>query len=592
MASKANNKATEAQPTDAVNAQPKYPKPKILLIDVRANCANALTAAGYAVTTGSFGSNYRVNQSAEYKYVPLETASLPNCGEQEVVIVDLSPPTTTLLPTEEPGDGVQTFWQSAKHGVISPRQLMMRRARELLDKVFKHAGLFVVLAHQRQIDEYLYTAGRQYSGLDPHGERWQQSNWSFLSEMNDVEVENEHGYEVTFLTNNLSNLLRKGSESIEYHCSFNWPSYRNNECWIPLARNKYGKTVAALYAPKDRGQFLLILPQMPELHSILVELVQNVFAIWRPSLFPHVEGAKWVHRSEYELPRVIEIEKIIDRIESDAKEQVEKLRAEMSEARDTNRDWYTLLRGTGEELVHAVIRALRSLGFTQVVDVDCEQREKGNENNLREDIQIHDRSPVLVVDVKGVNGKPDDDESRQAEKHATMRIREWKRVDVQGLSIINHERHLPPRDRDQTAYRDEIIKNAQDTHLGLMTTWDLFKLMRNVEKLHWHCDVVLPIFYRVGRIDPVPQHYQPVGKVVGLWDKAFGIIPTSEVRVGDCLAVEDGESFVEIKVESLNVDDKTVEVALPSSNCGVAFANASKALRRNARVFKIAAASE
>src|SRR5262249_7467850 len=148
-------------------------------------------------------------------------------------------------------------------------------------------------------------------------------------------------------------------------------------------------------------------------------------------------------------------------IESEAQKKIETIRNEIETLRNINADWYTLLRGSGDELVQAVIRSLRSLGFKSVLDIDEEEKKKGNDNGLREDIQIHDRRPILVVDVKGINGKPDDDESRQAEKHATMRMREWKTHDVQPLTIINHERHLPPHDRDQQAYRDEIVANAK-----------------------------------------------------------------------------------------------------------------------------------
>ena len=57
--------------------------------------------------------------------------------------------------------------------------------------------------------------------------------------------------------------------------------------------------------------------------------------------------------------------------------------------------------------------------------------------------------------------------------------------DVKPLTIVNHQRNLPPHDRNPNPYREEIIGNAKQTRLGLMTTWDIFRLLRNKERLGW-----------------------------------------------------------------------------------------------------------
>jgi hypothetical protein len=238
--------------------------------------------------------------------------------------------------------------------------------------------------------------------------------------------------------------------------------------------------------------------------------------------------------------------------------------------------------------VQAVIKSLKRLGFEKVVDVDAEAERQGDPGERREDIQVHDRSPVLVIDVKGVQGRPDDDESMQAHKHALMRMREWARTDVQALTIINHQRHLPPRERDQKAYRDQIIENAKQLHCGLMTAWDLFRLLRNAEKLDWPPEVVLPVFYRVGRIEPIPEHYQEIGRIIKVWKNAFGIRPVMAISVGTRLAVELGDAFLEFNVESLQISNKPVETCPPGSDCGVQLCNCSEKVREGARVYLVA----
>jgi hypothetical protein len=230
---------------------------------------------------------------------------------------------------------------------------------------------------------------------------------------------------------------------------------------------------------------------------------------------------------------------------------------------------------------------MSSFGFKKIVDVDVE--EKDAPGGPREDLRIHDRSPVLVIDIKGVQGHPEDAESTQSQKHALMRLREWREqgTDVQPLTIINSQRHLPPDERDLRAFRQEIIKNAEETHLGLMTSWDLWTIARNAERLKWPNEAVQSIFYKTGRIDPIPDHYKELGTVVEAWEHSFGLHPQKTFKIGDRLAVEDGDSFEEFEVTSMRVDNNVVQEAATGSNCGVGFPNASKRFGKGSRVFAI-----
>ena len=166
--------------------------------------------------------------------------------------------------------------------------------------------------------------------------------------------------------------------------------------------------------------YILLLPQMPNLHSIIVPLLEEFGTLWCPALFPYHEAARWIHDSRYELPDIIRLKASIDTVRSDADARIDDLNREINAIRDTNGAYYTLLNGTGDALVQAVINALRKLGFREVIDVDKQARVTGEAGGLREDLQIRDGSPVLIVDVKGLTGCPEDSEATQSEKHALM----------------------------------------------------------------------------------------------------------------------------------------------------------------------------
>ena len=415
----------------------KYPKPKILLIDMPDRCADVLRCAGYTVTAGSFGTPYRVERSDKQGYVSLESRNLPNCSEQEIIIANTrDPPLTDTLPSDQPGEGVETFWQGCQAGFINPRPVAMRFfARDAFDKIFLHGGIFIVQLVGRQITEYRYGPAHRYGGLRD-SESINLSNWGFLTELSNLRSASEAGFEISFNSapGGLGTILKRADQGAQYH-SLVSPDYDRRDQWIELAGNKYGETVAGLLAFGDPNRCLIALPQMPAIDTNLVALIEEWCSQWNPALFPDLEGARWVHRPELEIPKIVELQSEIEHLKEVAQREVVKRHEEIAQIQKENQDWYALLRGSGTELVQAVIHSLKRVGFQQVVDVDAEARTGGTGQSLREDIQIRDRTPILVIDVKGVNGCPDDDESRQAEKHATMRMREWKTADVQPLSI-------------------------------------------------------------------------------------------------------------------------------------------------------------
>ena len=554
---------------------PKYYKPKILLIDMSSECADALVAAGYNAQAGSFGARWNLVNSGEEE-VRLEEYHLPNVEEQEIIIVDLAGPAPhQSMPTFRARR--TDFIQVDPQDVVNPRPFAMRLARPAFDKIADFGGIFIVLlAHQQQL---MY-------GTKRDRDTQELSTWGFLSMLSEgIQSSPCKGEEVYYERWQLPNTLKKCASRTSYACSIE-PAYYFREQFVPLAKNKYGSDIAAMVFDAEKKIFLLMLPQIENFHDIIVEIVEDICPILNPTLFPHLEVAPWLHSPEYEIPKVIELQTATDRIKAEADEKVKELETQVDEVRAAEKDWYTLLNGTDDDLVDAVIRTLQRIGFKDVIKVDDEAQAAGTKN--REDIRIHDRSPILVLEVKGINNKPSDEDVMQAGKHARMRARELKGQDVQALTVINHERHKPPHDRDPKPYRDEIVANAEQTGDGLMTTWDLFRLLRNMERLGWPSAAVMDVFYRTGRIEPVPSHYLCIGEIIKVFPKApaFVFNPLEAVQVGDRLAVESGASFVELVATSLRMNDENVEAAEPGVACGVA-CNEVGGLREGASVYRV-----
>lgn len=169
---------------------------------------------------------------------------------------------------------------------------------------------------------------------------------------------------------------------------------------------------------------------------------------------------------------------------------------------------------------------------------------------------------MLLVEVKGVNGKPADDDSMQVQKNVIHRVREWKRLDIQGLTIINHERHLPPLDREnKSPFRDVILTNASHGRFGLLTTWDLVRLIRSFLKFGWSSNDVKAVFYRIGRIEPIPEHYEYVGHIQDFLEKAGVVtilVEGATLRSGDRIGFELPLEFEEQDNTSMQMEHKPV----------------------------------
>lgn len=573
---------------DSPDRGQKHAKPRILLVDMPDDCSDALLTAGYNVSTGSFGKPSKVESSGRLFSVSLKSAVLPDVEDQEVIFL-----TTVCLPAVEEiqeglGPGVDGFWQSAVDGDIDPRPLQMLFSREAFGRVVRHGGIVVAMLSSCYDVEYIFGAARAGSSRLDEKETIKCDNWRFLDDTKDIRRERRKGSEISFdlELGQLSRLLRDGAQDARYSTVIAPESWISNR-WLSVAKNKYGEDVAAILLPDENTKgHVLLLPQMPNLSKVLVQLVERCFSHWSPGLFPYHEGLSWLHSVAYEIPEVNACRKQIAQVQAESEKRVQDLEEKIETIRSANPEWYCLLNGTGESLVKSVIHSLERLGFEKVIDVDLEEQQKGNSRALREDIRIHDELPVLVVDVKGIFGCPEDAEATQSEKHALMRTRDLD-CKVKPLTIINHERNLPPHERNPVPYRKEIVANAEQTGLGLMTTWDLFCLLRNAEKHNWPSGAVKAVFYRDGRIEPIPGHYVGIGKIVHVWQDAFGVVPSDEVSANSRVAVRANTEFVEFVATSLQVDGNSVDAAPPKSNCGIEFQGASGVFKKGWPVFLV-----
>jgi len=168
---------------------------------------------------------------------------------------------------------------------------------------------------------------------------------------------------------------------------------------------------------------------------------------------------------------------------------------------------------------------------------------------------------------------PTEGDTLQVTKYVLRRMKKWGRTDVHGLSLVNHQRNLPALDRDnQNVFTEQQVQDAEQDGTGLMTTWDLFRLLRGKARWRWPDNSVRDLLYRTGRIPTYPAHYSLVGTVAKYWPERNAISIDIEgqqpLRVGDRVGYLLPTGFHEEEVTSLHLDRQAVQEAFPGQRIG------------------------
>ena len=555
--------------------EPRYPKPKILLIDITDDTEAVLKAAGYDVSQGSFGAPYRVEKKDGYLPV-IPNHELPSCDEKEIVIIDLSPSRVLPGPVGDKvvSEGENDWWAKCSHGWIDPRPRAMVSMKSVFDRILIHGGIFIVFAQPRMNQDVIFGKVQPYHGLQTESEV-PFDNWSFLSALNpnSLQVNEDTGSEihVEISKGQLGKILHRDLRGAEFLCNLSWSHFMKPNA--ALAINKFKSVVGTILLPDEyRKGLVIILPELKQKAKLILGLVTEVLPEVVPLLFPYNEAGKWIHRELYEIPRILEIRNQIEAVKADAEARVQDLEKQIESEREYSGFLHDLIRGTDTTLAKAVEQTLIILGFKKIVNVDAVKEAKGDPIK-DEDLWIDDKSPLVLVEVKGINGTPEDDEALQVQKYIAPRMKELKRTDIKGLSIVNHQRHIPPLERDNTnLFRKLILDNADKQDIGLLTTWDLFRLARGYTRNNWTHGQIQDLFYRSGRIEPIPTHYHFIGVIDEFFPKASALIlklENEDLKIGDRVAFELPVAFLEESIESIRTDDQPVAKASKGTIIGI-----------------------
>jgi len=574
------------------NNNPKHEKPKILLMDLPSNFLDTLKSDGFNAYQGTFGSPYKVESSEGYQPVIGEPI-LKKLNDQHIIFIDLTSP--KVLDEAEgkksTHESQNDLWEQCFNGSIDPRPRFMHSTKKNFDKIIEHGGVCVIFAQPRETANYVF--GRKVgSYLKVKDEIKFMDNWSFLSIFNNknVQIEPFFSEEITLLDsdNELINFLKKNSNKTQITTTIK-PNFANNQ-WIPFICNRYKDSVGGIIKPSQGKGRIIILPQFSNKLEIILFFLNHALPKLSSHLFPHIEGDKWVERDEYEHESILKLKKEKLTLIKNTKTRINEIENEINDEREKFLFLHKILTETGDELVANVKIALEFIGFNNVKDVDKEIDENG-EKQRQEDLQIGDTSPTLLIEVKGKSGLSVENDILQIDKYVDRRKDEWKTDEVKGVLIINHQKDIPSLERDNNnVFTDIQLKDAKLKKIAVLSTWDLFVLIRGKISLGWDSNELTPLFYVDGRIPLVPSNSKLVGKVVKYYEEPKVVsveINENELIAGKTIGYLSNNKYYEEKIQSLQVDRQDVNGAFPGQRAGIKTKYPKHVLKKGTIVYQM-----
>jgi len=156
---------------------------------------------------------------------------------------------------------------------------------------------------------------------------------------------------------------------------------------------------------------------------------------------------------------------------------------------------------------------------------------------------------------------------------------------------MNHQRNIPAIERNnKNVFTKPQVKDAEINKFTILTTWDLFLLIKGMMKWNWDPQVIRELLYNEGRMSTIPTNYKPIGHITKFYNDlgVFGIeLTQNDIIKGDQLGYITPEGYIEESVISLQFEGNSVNQAIVGQNVGIKTIYPKSILRKGMSVYKV-----
>lgn len=535
----------------------KYSEPQICVFNNKEIAEKLQTE--YTVATGNLGTIKKIKYKdyEEHRYLNIKYDMVDNLHEYRVLIIDFQNKCEEELceEDEEPEGIPYLFKVDCPKKVFNPVPFV---AVDILREHMREDCFRIIFANSSFEEKYgiVEKVGqRQYSYPDEFNRNIYETIGAIVSSKNGEKVKTEN--------NELAEIIAKYIS--KYKVIFDLPTIWDSQQqisiidtnYVPLLKNQDEEVISYIGYKKDTG-YELLLPVCEKKDELIQTLFSQVLPEILPEYFPESKKFRWINNSEFKPEEVIRYEKEKEQVTEEYRNKILKLENKTKAVYEKYRFLNEMLIQTGQPLVEAVCHYLKWLGFENVVLVD------GNEEILREDIQIWDNDDLYIIEVKGIGRTSTDSECSQIVKHRRKREKENRDKNVWPIYIVNHQRYMNPLLRDNPPFKDNQIEYAEDDERGLLTTWQLFKQFKFIEAGIFTKEETRNSLKKIGLITLLPSNLKRIGKLDEYFKKAkAGIIKlnSNKISIGDSVWARKGDNWIKTIIISLRLNDIDVESA-------------------------------
>ena len=411
-------------------------------------------------------------------------------------------------------------------------------------------------------------AGSSYSEKYNIIEVLKQNQYSYPSE----EVHNiyetiqasatsKFGKKIISDNSNLANLIAKYVKG--YNVIFELPTKWDRTSqksiadpnFLPLLKNQDGEVVSYIGYSENSG-YELLLPFCEKKDELIERLVTSVLPEILPDFFPESKEFEWIKEQDFLPKEILELEKERTLIQEQYNSKIKSLNERRNAIDQKYKFLNDLLIETGDKLVQAVCTYFKWLGFANVEAID------GNEDILREDIQILEDDKLFIIEVKGTGGTSTDAECSQVAKHRRRREKEHRDKEILPIYIVNHQRYIRPSLRQNPPFSDNQIDYAKNDERGLLTTWQLYNQYKLIENGIFTKKETRESLDKWGLISLLPKNLIRVGIYKEYFKKPkAGILTLNNVKleVGKMIYAKKDGKWICTSIVSIQLNDKDVD---------------------------------
>lgn len=543
--------------------------PKICLLDFEDKDIKLIKSHGFNCSPGSLGKDIEVpnklmsdrkpcllqhdypNGLHEYDVVAINLQSHESLiyNSEDHTLANHSKPDANMLMVEYP----TTLFKS--------RPIASRFLRIDLRKIKKRQSVLVIFTDIKEEYEYK-PVSITYQGLEKE-KHFSCHNYDFLDiNLHSENVSGTKTEVAPFQFHDFHHLLSSINDDCSYNIVFSHPQIYDSKrkisidkpTFIPLMMN--GQKQIISFLDQDEEQLILAFPVIQNKGQFLIDLLDNVLPGFTPIIFPHSTTFSWIGAEPYLLPNEAELQKEKQELEQEYSEKLNELEKRLSHNHKKFEFLHILLSGTDTELVKAVETYLHWLEFPEVINMD-----ETNAPIREEDIQIPISNGLIVIEIKGIHGTSKDSDCSQINKIKFRRAEERGKFDVFALYLVNHQRNLPPKERNNPPFTPHQITDALNEKRGLLTTYSLFKLYYYIEQGIISKSDARESLLEYGLIDFKPSNATLLGCVKELHHKGHVVIceiPNCPVKVGERLIISDRNDLTVNKIIEIQVNNVSV----------------------------------